>query len=1392
MSTVKETSKARLDCTSTSGDLEGSSNELPAKKLRKLMDLKKVSHSSQKGKANKCQSSKLETSVGTAVGNKNNEKMKTFKKEHSKTSKFYEIEEKGSGSSSSKDISAENMEAINIDLEHTKELKKLITDSGYHCNEEVKLIEIDSYPQHKIALTVTAGNEKGKRNEQSDRFKNSKSKEKFSARDSTSLGNEKKHSDSKSLSKTPSGDTKRSISSCREDHAKSSSTPKTVKTETKEDNLKHQNCSDFSHYKDKSQSSQSSLCKGNKRYAAVDISHQSKNKSSSTRAKERKGDPSLSPVVKVENMQTLKYERSSRQPTMKDTHKTKERREGSHKHKQTAKDPPLVSSRSSSRSRSRHTSPGPPQLERAVSPPRSRTKVKKESSEGFLELFSVKEELLVVSEAKDSSKKTISMYGRSSREKKNVEESDNNQDKQKLPCQESKWKDSKEKQEKRYESDWSYYKKGSSSKSYEKKTSASRQQSNKDKKFDQDNIDKLKKAKTTTNVDSCVTNHKSNHSTSSDKSHSSIKRSDKDADTKRHDNKKSKSQTSSKTISYEKERISKTQFKVEDASEVEHKSQSGEKMQCIKDNQEDIENIDLDAHMDSPDAMLTPVSLSQFNQEDEDAAGSRSPDQCILQNSQQGIASLLSSPVSLATNCDSVDGSFQSNSSSGKKPETSCALDLEPFPFPPTPQKTPMPTSPSSCAVSTTSSPCSVIPASPSTSVVIIKSCVTDHSPDSSGEIEKCEHVAAALEPKSDPDGSEKSKPDTTTDESCPQPDNVDEEKDEVKNDLSQDLTSEKNSQAQAKMSISSCSSPLFPQKSTVSGKRACGRSSSTSSKCSSDEDDDDDDEDSSSATSISSSSSGSSSDDGHSYGGSGKKRKRKSKKSLCNSSGQRKTPPKKLSLLHPPLALSIGSPTKAPVQYSPMPSPSVNGFSSYVGPMRLGLGGASVSGVLAGKSSSLTPLSISVQHSPGYQMVSADSMRSPNGVMRSPVGACSNVSGSVVLTQYSTFPGPASLSPTVGPSSLVPAPKLSPQLSFKKDHVLDNASELEGKLFGTKTSNSVCSENQTYASNSHQTECESKSEKLAVKDFNANNSEKPHYHTTRSRDVTTHTLELKGDLKSQIQIGELSSSKSSNQLWQENSFPNTSMPCFVAKEVNERNFAQEPIPAKPQMLNLNKTACTQESRLVEPSLLPIKNQDSRISQSFGKPLCVYTNVSQSVEGKDALPKHARQVESQAQFELPQQQLHAQQQHQKRDGFHQPRSMRTPRSGGCSGLPPSSQQMPGSWGQQQQHPVSMPVGMFRGRHSRFGGLTKPRVQSSSGYFHPGEHSRQHYNHYRGPAYTHSAASGALTPATPSPPPLLSPMDQPYGSDWWILVMNNQAGSTPSAQLGGTMLNGQPQ
>lgn len=93
----------------------------------------------------------------------------------------------------------------------------------------------------------------------------------------------------------------------------------------------------------------------------------------------------------------------------------------------------------------------------------------------------------------------------------------------------------------------------------------------------------------------------------------------------------------------------------------------------------------------------------------------------------------------------------------------------------------------------------------------------------------------------------------------------------------------------------------------------------------------------------------------------------------------EKKTPPRKLSTLHPPTSLNICSPVPS-VQYSPMPSPNINGLN--YGPRITGP--SAFSNHLLGGSSALSPLSISTQ-THGYQMVTSDSLRSPNGI-RSPL----------------------------------------------------------------------------------------------------------------------------------------------------------------------------------------------------------------------------------------------------------------------------------------------------------------------------------------------------------------------------------------------------------------------
>lgn len=125
------------------------------------------------------------------------------------------------------------------------------------------------------------------------------------------------------------------------------------------------------------------------------------------------------------------------------------------------------------------------------------------------------------------------------------------------------------------------------------------------------------------------------------------------------------------------------------------------------------------------------------------------------------------------------------------------------------------------------------------------------------------------------------------------------------------------------------------------------------------------------------------------------------------------KTPPRKLFTLITPVSLGIGSPPKASMQYSPMPSPSINGFNYGVA-IRLGMASTSAPGFgNHGGTSVLSPLSVSTQQSPGYQMVTSDSLRSPNGLVRSPVGGC-------LMRQHSHLPNtlPSPASSTVPPSS--------------------------------------------------------------------------------------------------------------------------------------------------------------------------------------------------------------------------------------------------------------------------------------------------------------------------------------------------------------------------------------
>ncbi|KAH9490609.1 hypothetical protein Btru_033812, partial [Bulinus truncatus] len=98
-----------------------------------------------------------------------------------------------------------------------------------------------------------------------------------------------------------------------------------------------------------------------------------------------------------------------------------------------------------------------------------------------------------------------------------------------------------------------------------------------------------------------------------------------------------------------------------------------------------------------------------------------------------------------------------------------------------------------------------------------------------------------------------------------------------------------------------------------------------------------------------------------------------------------KKTPPRKLSTLNPPVSLSIGSPPMATIQYSPMPNPSMNGFN--YSQLRMAL----VPG------SALSPLSVSTQHSPGYQMVTSETLRSPNRNVSANVTEISNCNASLV-----------------------------------------------------------------------------------------------------------------------------------------------------------------------------------------------------------------------------------------------------------------------------------------------------------------------------------------------------------------------------------------------------------
>lgn len=130
------------------------------------------------------------------------------------------------------------------------------------------------------------------------------------------------------------------------------------------------------------------------------------------------------------------------------------------------------------------------------------------------------------------------------------------------------------------------------------------------------------------------------------------------------------------------------------------------------------------------------------------------------------------------------------------------------------------------------------------------------------------------------------------------------------------------------------------------------------------------------------------------------------------------KTPPRKLSTLIPQV-LGIGSPPKATVLYSPMPSPNMNGLK-YGTPVRLGMGSSGTTSSFGNHSavlgsSLLSPLSISTQQNSGYQMVTSDSLRSPSGSLRSPV------SGGLIR-QHPVFPNtllsPVSTGPSIPSSS--------------------------------------------------------------------------------------------------------------------------------------------------------------------------------------------------------------------------------------------------------------------------------------------------------------------------------------------------------------------------------------
>ncbi|GFS11380.1 histone-lysine N-methyltransferase, H3 lysine-79 specific [Elysia marginata] len=1279
--------------------------------------------------------------------------------------------EGGDSASCLKEQSARGTALIGRSLGCAEELKnRTIRSDINECSDEDKLVEARACREHKVlpALT-TCDDNRGKQVKASEILRGSKFKGKSNLREgngSSSFHN-KGQSGGKSRPSSLEVAKKSTSLSSHNEEARKADMPD-IKSEPKEKCAKTKlkgRSDDASQQKDKPQPS-SSAEKKRSYTTAFKSSKDSHRKSSSVKRKEERSNISLSPVVKVESLQKTKSRKESAPPT-KDKPKTDARAEKSIKDKQHTKDRSATLSRSSprSRSRSRHASPGPPQLERAVSPVRGRTKTKKKNSEGFLELFSVKEELLVVSEAKDSSKKTMSIFGRSSKTK-NAEGCENKKNSKKtLPPE----RNEKEKFEKtqEYERD---FPKGSSIKSGGKRTNVT----NKTSHMHGEVINKQKNKIRTSNDSNCAA-QKSELGNVSEKSDKSVVRTDK-ASRNDSQNHRKKNHRSSHTVSREKDdKILKRQA----PSKTKEESSAGKSQikQVVSDDsndtrdnqeeEEEEEKVDLDENMDSPDAMLTPVSL---NHKDEDGTVSQSPEQCVSENSVGVFTSLQSSPSTLATRVNAADSDFQQdiNDCLSKKPEASVASDPESFPFPPTPQKTPMPNSPSSCAMSTTLSPCPKVPASP-------KRLELD-PPDKS----KSQSFSVAREPTQhhNPEKDLKQgtdcKPNSISDESSPQKNMSIEEKVDLKEkakaslvsplEREKDPASENFSQNQTSSYF--CSSPLFPQKDITMNKRACGRSSSTSSRCSSDDD-------SSISSTNSSSSSGSTSDDDNSYRGVSKTKKRR-KKSLKNGDKRttRKTPPKKLSLLHPPLSLSIGSPPRAPLQYSPMPSPSVNGFSSYANQVRLGLSGPSAPGILAGKSSSLTPLSISVQHSPGYQMVSADSMRSPTGLMRSPVGSSNGPSGSVVLKHYSTFPGPSSLSPTVGSSSLTLAPTFSPQITFKKENSCGRTCDADLKLTGNKnkTDSFAPSPGQSaFVTKTPKADYESRNlaELPALKDCNANNTEKSNFHTSHTIDTKSH--ETKDERKSLVQkyekAGISSSVQSPKQAWLEDPRQNTCVPCLVSKETSQLSLVPN-IVDKSQTSTLKRDpSFSQDAKQVESPLLPVQSHGTRCSQALEKSSCVYANVSSYIERKSTLHRHTRPIENYHQLQLSeQQQQQLPQHHHKSGGYHQPRPMRSVRSGG---LPPPTQHMSAHWTHQQQHPSGLPVTPHRGR-SRFCGLAKPRGQSSTGYFNPGDHSRQHYNHHRGSTYPSqsSAISGAMTSGSSSPPPLLSPMDQPYGSGQW--------------------------